>query len=146
MYKLADISSFEGLQNQSVHNAVSDIAVFNMSAEQALKYLIQGAYYGDVGQGLQAIIEEYGEELIAQGITDYEEAGRRAGDLGEEVKELIRKEPGFWEYTYTDGYEDTDKNDPDAEPEEGSWAAYGGADGVCDAIGYCVSDYVRFNS
>lgn len=145
MRKLADISLFEGLQNRSVHNAVSDVSVFNMSAEQALKYLMEGAYYGDVGEGLRAIIEEYGDELIAQGITDYEEAGGLAGDLGEEVKELIRKDPDFWDYTYTDGY-DEDNDDPDAEPEEGSWAAYGGADGVCDAIGYCVSDYVRFNS
>ena len=144
MKKLADISAFEGLQNRSVHNAVSDIAVFNVSAKEVFDYLLEGARYGDVGEGLRAAVMKCAEDLKAEGITDYEEAGRRADEIADELWELFHKDPEFCDFTYTDGWEDVADNDLDAEPREGSWGAYGGADGICDAFAYSVKDEVRF--
>lgn len=141
MKKLADISAFEGLQGQTGSGAVSDVSVFNMDAEEILDYIVQGNYHHSTGDGISFAAMKYVQELMDEmpDEDDVYEFYSRAETTEQELKKLIEEEyPELADAMWTEG-----DNGEDEEPDEGSYAAYGGVDGICESFTMLATEYAQ---
>ena len=140
MKKLADISAFEALQNQS-SSAVSELAVFNMDAEEILDYIVRGNYHHSTGDGIAAAAMKYVQELMDE-MPDEDsvyEFWSRAETTERELKKLIEEEyPELADAMWTEG-----DNGEDEEPDEESYAAYGGVDGICESFTMLATEFAE---
>ena len=145
MRKLADISAFETLQNQS-SSAVSDLSVFNVSDIQLIRYIKEGWEDGAIDAGISDAANAFVDDLIAEHpeFKTWEEFEDRLYAKAEELNEKIRKSWKLEGLMYSTRTADgRDSVYEDGEPGDDTFLSWGGVDGVCDAFAEIARWYLE---